>query len=559
MTASAFFTTENKKNSPILIIDKEGIIGSKLAEKIKNELTVVFVSSFKPDLTDNIIHVIFGKNFPQLPDNTYSHIIVVDEQYALSKKIVDSLIKKSRKDKAIAFFAVNKDYITERFFAEYVLRNENVKLGILGDIFANDEVFKNGNDVNIILTGIKKYGIINIPGNGTSESYPVLLDDAVNAIAESCFSQVKEKTIYIMPKNPITFLSLALLFKKIFPEIRLDFMKEEKIVKTKKLLLQGKYILGDKYDLTEKVKKINIEKIEGYEKTKVTTPSNVKYSIFLTTIFLLSLILLPLLTTFVCFWTGRALINHTNQLLSNGNYIGAEMSANVSRQVLFISSISIGMLNQELKIINKEKLTNKFTGQVNNYYLSSDLNVNLLNAINKLNSNVQDFNNIAYPFNIAIKEAGILTINDKNLISKDIINLVNYYGVYKNYLPDLLGFIKQKTYLLILADDAYAGTSSGAINSYSIIKAKNGKIEIGILVKLSTPSADFKNINLQTNIDGIITIDNTFLTRFVNNFNNQNSITIKLLIFLENSLKDKHLTFLFSNQYLNQTISIINK
>jgi hypothetical protein len=558
MIASALFTTENKNNSPVLIVDKEGLIGEKLANKIKTETTVVFVSNKKPQQAENVIHIPYIKNFPRMPDNKYSHIIIIDEKLSLDKKILESLIKKAKKDRSFVFIGVDRDSVVERFFAEIVLRNDNVKLGILGEIFSSEDIVKNGAEVNKILTSIKTHGIINIPGNGISENWPVFLDDAVDAISEICFSEVKEKTIYIMPKTPITFLSLALNFKKVFPEIRLDFTKEEKIVKKNNLLLQGKYIFGEKYDLGERIKKINIEKIEGFEKTKISAQPVTKYPIFLTSLFLILLLFLPLLTTFICFGTGRILVNNTSQLVNKDKPVEAEVFAKISKQLFFVSKTSVNILNQELRIINQENNLKELTQQVSNYYLLSDLNENFLSAINQLNTAPKNYRNIILSTNRAIKEMNLLIINDKQLLPEYMHGINNDYLSLVNYLPEVLGLTKQKIYLVILLDNNEVSSSSAIINSYAILKIDSGKIKTEGLIKLSTPSADIKQIKLQTSIDGLVRIDNTFLTRFVNNFNNTNTVTIKLLIFLENSLKENHLSLLFANQLLSQTI-VLNK
>ena len=93
MNIPAFETTEKKHEYPILIVDKLGILGEALAKEISSESLVIFVSSRKIE-NDNIIHIPYVKKIPTIPDNTYSHIFIIDEYGVISKEFISSFIKK---------------------------------------------------------------------------------------------------------------------------------------------------------------------------------------------------------------------------------------------------------------------------------------------------------------------------------------------------------------------------------------------------------------------------------------------------------------------------------
>src|SRR5579859_6190319 len=72
-------TTVEKEtsNTPVLIIDKKGNVGSAIYEKIKKELLTVFVSSKKLEGSENLIHIHYKYHIPEIPNGQYSIIILI--------------------------------------------------------------------------------------------------------------------------------------------------------------------------------------------------------------------------------------------------------------------------------------------------------------------------------------------------------------------------------------------------------------------------------------------------------------------------------------------------
>ena len=84
------------KAFPILIIDKKGEIGFSLAEALKFSFLPLVVSSASPQKEMGLVHIPYQKSFPRLPNNTFSHIIIVfnGEKDIVAK--LPKLLKKSR-------------------------------------------------------------------------------------------------------------------------------------------------------------------------------------------------------------------------------------------------------------------------------------------------------------------------------------------------------------------------------------------------------------------------------------------------------------------------------
>src|SRR3990167_9172263 len=113
MSAARFNPQKNNLlfQDPLLISDRSGIVGEPLGVKLSKELLVVLVSKkflgLHGEKNETLIHVPFSKKFPLIPDNRYSHIIVVDEEDSL--EFLPKVIEKARNTNAEFVFVKRFD------------------------------------------------------------------------------------------------------------------------------------------------------------------------------------------------------------------------------------------------------------------------------------------------------------------------------------------------------------------------------------------------------------------------------------------------------------------
>src|SRR3989344_8285185 len=186
MRGSALITTESKNQLPVLIVDKVGIIGESLAENIKQESLVILVSG-KTVVDPNILHVPYDKKIPVIPDNTYSHIFLIDEDGAFLKNLIPPFIKKAKHDDSVFSLVLKKGIIQKDFEQSLFSSYSKIKLIITGDIFAKDFIFDSKTDINRFIKEVKDNKKIEIPGDGTSETLPVFLEDVTWGILQAGF------------------------------------------------------------------------------------------------------------------------------------------------------------------------------------------------------------------------------------------------------------------------------------------------------------------------------------------------------------------------------------
>jgi len=154
---------EKKQEYPILIVDKVGFLGEKIAEKLKNEVLIVFVSKKEIAPAENVIHIPFLNKFPTIPDNIYSHIIVIDDNDQATREALPSFIRKAQTDKALLLFAMELSIENEKIKNLLINSYPLAKIAIYGEIISREVRFNNY--LNKFIYQAENEGRIEVPGD----------------------------------------------------------------------------------------------------------------------------------------------------------------------------------------------------------------------------------------------------------------------------------------------------------------------------------------------------------------------------------------------------------
>ncbi|MGA2967763.1 MAG: hypothetical protein ABSD69_01140, partial [Candidatus Levyibacteriota bacterium] len=332
MNHTALVTSENNQDRPILVVDRKGEIGEALIKQLKEQALVVYVSRKAPQDIENIIHVPFDKQFPIIPDNSYSYIFLIDEDFGITKNVIKPFVKKAEADKSLLVLAVNASFVEESFPLDFISSYDKAKIVIIGDIFKKDEIYNSSAEINQYITQIKTAGRIDVPGDGTRLVAPVYFEDVVSGILETVFGTEENKIFYLFPKHRITLLSLGHIFQKIDPDLKIDFVEDNKKSKDEfQPLTEGKYLLGESYSLDSKIKKINFASLKipiVKEEPPAARPRSARKFRFKALIFsLLLLLLLPLLSTIIFAGLGAGELLVVKNQLEKGDFTASKTSA----------------------------------------------------------------------------------------------------------------------------------------------------------------------------------------------------------------------------------------
>lgn len=492
MSISASTFLSKKQDLPILIVDKVGELGEKLATLLNKQALVIFVSSKKIDL-DNVVHVPFVKSVPTIPDNSYSHIFVIDEYGKISNSFIGSFLDKAEHDASRLVLVTNKQCIDEKFVRKYVSFYKNAKLIVLGDIFSKDILFDPSTDINKFIKQIKTNRQIEVGGDGTRQTEPVFIDDAIDGILQIGFVENDSNNYYwLMPKNRPTLLTLAHIFQKQNPDIKIDFVKAKKTKIDKNILPEGQYLFGEDYDLVNKIKKLDLSLNTIAEIKRIKEQKGIVYDfklkyLFSATILIIGFfILIPLLSTALFSGLGIYSLQNLKTNIQNQKLNYAKNDAIMASQFLSYAKLSTTLLIKEARVIGKEAEVEQISDRLDQGIELSNSAGSLLSGVDKLKSLFSKSTNDKEEFLELLQnlKTSLITYqkqkengNIPKSIDEKLGGIIRLGSTTIDLWPEILGFNKPKTYMVLLQNNMELRPTGGFIGSYGILKLDSGRVK----------------------------------------------------------------------------------
>ncbi len=482
-------TTEVNKSFPILVIDKKGIVGRSLAQKLKEQFLVVLVSGKELEFHDNIVHIPYKKRIPTVPDNNYSHMFVVYSGESEVLEILPPLIKKANSANSKVFFLTTLAYSSEPLFKRFTNHLYHSMTTVLyGEVF--DTAIQSPNMVNLFIHQARNYGRLEIPNEGVGKLYPVFMEDLLVVIIASAFShETKGKTIFAFPKSPYTEITVARVFKRINPELKIDFNRRK--IKNHKYFFPkvGEYAFGN-YRLLEGLKKVNIfsSGIENQVLAVAPRPTSERRTNFrLAYLIFVGAILLPILLVIIASLFSIAMLSLSVNQAESGNFQRAAQLARMGKVSLTgAKNISLGYFPADLVASTaKEKAVKRLTSGEQAAGIGTDLFRSLKTFSDIHNGESTDpkkdfLSALATTKNNLLKLQEMKAQNELpgNLAQK--LESVSYFlTLFENTadaLPKILGFEGEQKYLILFQNNMELRPGGGFIGSYGILDIDQGKV-----------------------------------------------------------------------------------
>lgn len=461
--------SERKENPPILIVDRQGQIGESLSENLFQDTQVVLVSQKRPK-NEKFIFIPFERNFPIIPQSTYSHIFVIDDESKLILEALPSFLKKASENKSTLIIIINIK--NQRLITDEYLDYKGTKIVYLGDI-VDKNIYKS--IIARFLNQARLRGRIELPGEGMDISYPVFFEDVVTGILEAAFGTSPEKIFYLFPKDGISFLAFAHLIQKANPTISIDFAKEEKIDKVD-IEKEGKFLLEENYPLEEKVRAMKIEvsnfkndlrKQTLEQEVKYDSGKNIKAIFFFLTLF----IFLPFISTLLFSFLGTI-------FLGSGKAALRTLDFDLGGKYVSTSEYFFGISNNTAKLLSSETFSIGLSKNLETYLMQ---NYEYTRGLTELFQGISFYSNgdiskASNSFKNFLLFAQKQKANKKELdfISKDLLNLAS--GTVDTW-PQILGFKGSKKYLILFQNNSIMRASGGVVQAYGVMDLDKGKIK----------------------------------------------------------------------------------
>lgn len=493
----------NEIKEPVLIVDKEAVIGRQLILSLGKDTKVVFVTKGKPyfpsQYLQNIIYVPFFKKFPTIPDGTYSFLFVISGELKSAKELLPSFIEKAEKDRIPVLFASKLSEMDKDFLTRFAGKSSKLKILLYGDVFDKNLYQGKNSLISKYLYETLAYGKIEVLGNGLSKTYPIYLEDLASAILEAIFgTHPNENIFFAFPKHPPTALSLARAIQKAKPEVKIDFIKEKKEQEENEIPNSGLYLLEDNYPVDARIKEVLLESsveissehLEKYEKQKEESGSKSKKVLLLP--FFLTLaafLLLPFFATLSSSFLGFLSLLKVQADISAGNAAGATNWAEISNNFFSFSNESFSVFYFEANTLG---LGEKFLPFGRNIQAGQDISKAALSLSSfykkissvltgKSSSPSKDFAGANLELSnglVLIRKIEADGSVDKKIISKIKENesLLNFASNISTVLPQLVGVDGKRNYLILFQNNMELRPTGGFIGSYALLSLQKGKI-----------------------------------------------------------------------------------
>lgn len=469
-------------SAQILIIDKVGLIGERLYKKLSKGFSVIFINSFK--------------KIPTIPDNNYSHMIVIEDEGA-GLEFLPKIITKAKNINAEFIFAQTLSSKSEKQVNKILNLYSSSKVVLYGDIFDSKlinrhESFKSA--INKFIYQARKFQKIQIAGDGLDKTYPVFLEDVVDGLVDVVFGVNKNHNLfYLFPQHYTTELSLAHMIQKANPEISVDFVRHVSKKEAISIYPHGKYLLPDKYQLAKKIRSINIQNFINNGKNKISKdePKKAMHLPLLALWILVLLILSPLLFTLLFSFLGLNTLYFAKGEIKKGNLVNAKSSANLSQTFFYIGKRASDILLIQGKLVGKENNISKiFLEDIN---LGHELSSSLFKVLDsesyfakvfggKSKNPKEDFVNARNNFKQAILEFERIRAEKKipRPFIKEIENLdplIRLFSSTSDILPNIFGLDGERTYLVLFQNNMELRPGGGLIDYYGLLKFDKGRIK----------------------------------------------------------------------------------
>ncbi|MBP9719127.1 MAG: DUF4012 domain-containing protein [Candidatus Levybacteria bacterium] len=511
MKRPQFETIEKKRPVSILIIDKEGVISSGLLSRLPKDTGVVVVGSQRSGLSSEatVSFVHFGTyGMPSIPDTYYSHIFVIINGEKDIITLIPQFLEKARTDDSKIFFVMDLFFAQPAFLQDLTYDYRNAHAVVTGDFFG--KITTNGTIMQRFLHEANTKGIITVPGDGLTQTFPVLFDDAMEELVHVAFLPKAVKITYVFPKHAPTQLSLARILQSVNPFLRIDFVDEkthnaevlENIQKGRNIAATGFYALQNNYPLLKKIKdaallseenvvdspKLKKENAIKYKKLSPRSPSlrsgvsgrAIVFPLF----FFLFLFALPFLLTILFSGFGVGSLAITKQALTNGDLTTAAKSASASQSLFGIAKTTSTVVVLQAALLglgsHGEKLQQTVVlGEEGSYALRNVISAaqTMLAVFNKKsNAPHEDFISASNKLKKAVTI--FQKLRAQNAISEfsNIDTVVSLVGATIDSYPTLLGMDGKKTYLLLFHNNAELRPAGGFIGSYGLLTLDKGSI-----------------------------------------------------------------------------------
>ena len=477
MTAPPF-VLEEQLSHPVLLIDKEDLIGRVLCETLIESLRVVYLSTKHP-ISPRCLPLPYHKTLPKIPDSQFSAIIVVYHKEADLFQFLPELSEKARECRIPLLFIVDIYTLTSSLH-EKLLAIPNLQVVVVGDLLLNASSSRPEELLKQALTHMK----IHLWDMGLSPLYLTPTDSLLTHILTLAFSSQTTETVCLFMKNPTTELSFARAIVRVYPDIKLDFSAKKQNPSSSFIPSSALFLSYDSSLISSWIKQYVVSTpVKKHKSRRSFRPSLGVIS----SLFLFLLLLSPLLLFLGAAGGGKFYLEQSIKEVKSGKLTRSFETSNTAKY-LFVFAES------ELKLFSFLEPVWIVGGGVRIAKEKVGLGKQVAEAVSSIThagSLIEKgvANGDKVSFVDGINEAGESLVTIQRLlvseqlpqdIQKQLVpyeETIHYFTILKETLPTLFGFEGEKTYVLLFQNNTELRPGGGFIGSFVVLKVDKGRVK----------------------------------------------------------------------------------
>lgn len=478
------------ERAPLFIADPDGIFAAELANLISQELLPVIITrkiSVK-QAAPSAITIIYRSRVPKIPNNNFIAIYLVQGEDDFPSDFFRTLLKEA-KQRDIPFYLISDRRTYSKRAAQQVFAFKQGRVFLYGDIVDHPSLL---NPASRIVEDAKERGRIVIADQGLQEIFPVSKQFVVDTIVRySIVEKIEKQCIAIIPPGDMYELSLARIIQHINSQLLIDFYKQKKIKKYIPDLPEGSIVVSEKDDSLSSALRVELERVrdEGVTKKHGNHPPppifRFFYLGFLSVVLFFALIIF--MTGGMAFFGERLLIRSV-RLLGQMRFSEAKQQAEFAHSALIVSDASMQILAPMAKLFFVKQPIASLEKKLQIGERGSTLLVEMASGASeyqklfmtgekiekeKFIQATQEVKNSLVEISLLAAEGGLPRRYIESLWENK--KSIDIFLATADILPDLLGFGKEKKYLVLFQNNNELRPGGGFIGSFAVITVKDGK------------------------------------------------------------------------------------
>lgn len=476
--------------TPIFFADPAGILAFEISRLLSEEFLPVILTqrSFDTSETKRAIIIQYRSRIPKIPDNRFEAICFIQGTEKISSGLFDNLLKDAKKRNIPFLYIASRRNHSSKCIAK-ASSFEHGRVFLYGDII--DGVFSN--PASLMVQHARQKLKIVLRGQGLQKISPVSLQFVTDSIVRyGIIEKTAHPCLVIAPRGEMYELSLARILQQLNPQIAIYFVHGAVRHQQDEGLPEGSLTVSeDDGSLKDKLRRELLVAEAEYKPTIDAHRSHPRffryfYMAFFSVFLFIGVVVF--LTAGMAFFGERLLYRSVAQMTAM-RFSEARQQADFAKSSLVISKSSMQLLMPIAELLGIEQSVARLNKKLDSGEKGAELLSEAADAAevyhtlfmttipvkkSELQRATQQIKNSILAISQLSAEGEFADEYRKRFLQNK--KSIDLFLATSDILPSLLGFEKEKKYLILFQNNNELRPGGGFIGSFAVISIKNGKL-----------------------------------------------------------------------------------